>query len=185
MKLIQITTDNVNFLNKELTLEDIMKEFPTVFQGLGQMPGEYKIELKENATPVVHPPRKVPIIVKPSLKSKLDEMEKFKIIASVQEPTDWVSSVVVVAKPNKLRVCIDPRDLNKVIKRSHHPLPTIEDTIADLAKAKVFSVLDAKDGFWQVKLTTESSYLTTFNTPFGRYRWLRMPFGISSATEEF
>lgn len=66
----------------------------------------------------------------------------------MKRPTDWVSSMVVVAKPNKLRICIDPRNLNKFVKRSHHPMPTIEETIADLANAKVFSVLDAKDGFW-------------------------------------
>lgn len=49
----------------------------------------------------------------------------------------------------------------------------------------MFSVFDAKDGFWQVKLSEKASYLTTFNTPFGRFRWLRMPFGISSGSEEF
>lgn len=75
-------------------------------------------------------------------------MEKRGIIAPVKRPTDWVSSMVVVAKPNKLRICIDPSNLNKVIKRSHHPMPTIEETVADLSNAKVFSVLDAKDGFW-------------------------------------
>ena len=67
--------------------------------------------------------------------------------------------------------------------RSHYPLPTIEEVTTRLSHAKVFSVLDAKIGFWQVKLTEATSYLTTFNTPFGRYRWKRMPFGISSAPE--
>lgn len=93
--------------------------------------------------------------------------------------------MVIVAKPNKLRICIDPKDLNKAIKRPHYPMPTIESEITDISKAKLFSVMDAKDGYWQVKLSEESSYLTTFNTPFGRYRWLRMPFGLSCASEEF
>ena len=78
---------------------------------------------------------------------------------------------------------MDPQHLNKVIMRSHYPLPTIEEVTTRLRNAKVFSVLDAKTGFWQVKLTEATSYLTTFNTPFGRYRWRRMPFGISSAQE--
>lgn len=67
--------------------------------------------------------------------------------------------------------------------RSHYPLPTIEEVATRLTNAKVFSILDAKSRFWQVKLKKDSSYLTTFNTPFGRFRWRRMPFGISSAPE--
>ena len=107
------------------------------------------------------------------------------ILTPVNEPTDWVSSMVTVVKPNKLRICIDPKDLNRAIKRSHYPMPTIEEVATKLGKAKVFTVLDAKSGFWQIKLDEESSMLTTFNTPFGRFRWLRMPFGICSALEEF
>ena len=113
-------------------------------------------------------------------------MSKDKIIAPVETPTDWVSNLVVVKKTNnKLRLCLDPKDLNKAIRRPHYHMPTIEDMAPDLTKAKVFTVVDAKDGFWQVKLSEKSSYYTTFNTPYGRYRWLRMPFGICSASEEF
>ena len=94
--------------------------------------------------------------------------------------------MVVVKKPNgTLRICIDPKDLNKVLKRSHYPLPTIEDILPDLSRAKVFSTFDVKNGFWHIELDEESSKLTTFNTPFGRYRWLRLPFGLSFAPEEF
>ena len=62
-------------------------------------------------------------------------------------------------------------------------MPTIEEIATRLNSAKLFSVFDASDGFWQVELDDESSSLTTFNTPFGRYRWKRMPFGINSASE--
>ena len=64
-------------------------------------------------------------------------------------------------------------------------MPILDEILPNLANAKVFSVLDAKDGFHQVKLDESSSYLTTFWMPFGRYRYLRMPFGISSAPEEY
>ena len=64
-------------------------------------------------------------------------------------------------------------------------MPTLEEILPTLSKAKIFTVLDAKEGFYQVKLDDNSSHLTTFCTPFGRYRYLRMPFGISSAPEEF
>ena len=73
--------------------------------------------------------------------------------------------VVVQKKNKKIRICLDPRDLNKAILRSHYPLPTIEQVASRLSKAKIFSVLDAKSGFWQVKLDDKSSFLTTFNTP--------------------
>ena len=76
-----------------------------------------------------------------------------------------------------------PRDLNEAIKREHYQLPTIEEVATRLNRAKPFTVVDAKDGFWQKRLDLESSYKTTFNTHFGRNRWLRMPFGISSAPE--
>ena len=64
-------------------------------------------------------------------------------------------------------------------------MPTLDEILPNLANAKIFSVLDAKDGFHQVQLDESSSYLTTFWTPFGRYRYLRMPFGIKSAPEEY
>ena len=69
--------------------------------------------------------------------------------------------------------------------RPHYPLPLIEKVATRLDKAKVFSVLDAKNGFWQVQLDKESSFLTTFNMPFGRYCWLHLPFGIKTAPEEY
>ena len=113
-------------------------------------------------------------------------MVKENIIAPVQQPTDWVSSLVVVEKKNKkLRICIDPKDLNNSIKRSHYPMPNFDHIIPDLHNAKIFSTFDARNGYWQIKLTEESSYLTTFNTPFGRFRWKRLPFGLSCASEEY
>ena len=99
------------------------------------------------------------------------------IFERVDQPTDWVSSMIVVSKPSteaegetKLRICLDPRDLNLAIKREHFPMPTIEEIATRLNGAKLFCVFDASNGFWQVELDDESSTLTTFNTPFGRYR---------------
>ena len=82
-------------------------------------------------------------------------------------------------------MCIDPRDLNQAIKREHYPMKTIEEIVAEMPEAKVFSVLDATSGYWQMKLDEESSKLCTFNTPFGRYRFTRLPFGIKLAPEVF
>ncbi|KAF7652237.1 hypothetical protein LDENG_00099600 [Lucifuga dentata] len=112
-------------------------------------------------------------------------MEKNGIIKRVTEPTQWISNMVTIEKPGKLRTCIDPSALNKALQQSHYQITTIEEILPDIVKAKVFSVLDAKDGYWQVKLDNESSYLTTFWTPLGRFRWLRIPFGIKPAVEEY
>jgi len=68
---------------------------------------------------------------------------------------------------------------------THIPNALLNETLPTLSNAHIFSALDAKDRFHQVKLDEQSSYLTTFWTLFGRYRYLRMPFGISSAPEKF
>ena len=109
-----------------------------------------------------------------------------EIVAKVDDPTDWISSMVVITKRSgKVRLCIDPNPLNNTLKRNHYRLPSVEDVLPLLSDAKFFTVLDARNGFWHVQLDTDNSYLTTFSTPWSRYRWLRMPFGITSAPEEF
>ena len=191
MDLIQVRFENILSIGvssegKPLTKESLIAKFPDVFNGTGKLDGQYNLEIEADAVPVVHPPRKVPIAIKPQLKEELERLHNLGILAPVVEPTPWVSSMVVVKKPNgSLRICIDPKDLNKVLKRSHYTLPTIEDILPDLSRAKVFSTFDVKNGFWHIELDDQSSKLTTFNTPFGRYRWLRLPFGLSSAPEEF
>ncbi|RXN04788.1 crumbs -like protein [Labeo rohita] len=130
-------------------------------------------------------PRRIPFMLRSHLKKELDSMEKAGIIAKVTEPTNWVNALVVVKKPRtgKLRVCLDPRDLNKAIKR---PLwPTLDDVTPKLAGAQFFSVLNAKSGYWAIKLTEELLKLTTFNTVVGRYKFLCLPFGLISAQDEF
>ena len=112
-------------------------------------------------------------------------MEQIGVIVRQTEPTDWVNSILAVVKTNKIRICIDPRDLNKAIQREYFPMMTIEEVVAGMPQAKVFSVLDATSGYWQVKLDEASSKLRTFNTSYGRYRFSRLPFGIKSAPEVF
>ena len=113
-------------------------------------------------------------------------MEKLGVIEPIQEPTAWVSHMVPARKKDgSIRLCIDPVHLNKALLRPHHPVKTIEDILSNMPNAKVFSILDAKTSFWQVPLDEESSLLTTFITPIGRYKFLRMPYGIKTGTEVF
>ena len=150
------------------------------------MEGEYHIELDDKVEPVVHPPRRVPKSLLERLKLKLQEVEERDIIQKVDIPTPWVNSLVIVEKRDgSLRLCLDPRDSKKAIPREHHRIPTAEDMASRLTGKKVYSIVDEKDGFWQVPLDDESSYLCTFSTPYGRYRFKRMPFGIKSASEVF
>lgn len=110
-------------------------------------------------------------------------MEKQQIILRVTEPTEWVNLIVVAEMPctGKLRVCLDPKDLNKAIKRPYYPLEYIT---SKLAEACFFSVMDAQSGYWTIKLTVASSKLTTFNTMFGQYRFLHLPFGLMHKTSK-
>ena len=80
---------------------------------------------------------------------------------------------------------MDPRELNKAVLREHHHIPTLEDIAHKFAGMKKFSIFDMKHGYWHVKLDQKSRLLTTFNTPFGRYAFQRLPFGIASAAEVF
>ena len=93
--------------------------------------------------------------------------------------------VIVRKKNNRVRICIDPCDLSEAILREHRPMNSIEDIATRLQDSAVYSVLDANSGYFQIKLTEKSFALTTFNTPFGRYRYLRLPMGIRCAAEAF
>ena len=93
--------------------------------------------------------------------------------------------VTSLKKNGDIRVCIDPQALNKVLKREMHPLPIIEDILPELSKAKIFSKFDLRNGYWHCSLDEESSNLTTFQTPFGQYKWKRLPFGLAVSSEIF
>lgn len=100
-------------------------------------------------------------------------------MSKVKEPTLRVNSLVIAEKPNgTLRICVDPRDPNKAIRPPHYPMVTLNGVLPQLSKAKYLTKLDARSGYWTLKLTEESSMLTPFNTPNGRYRFLRLPFSL-------
>lgn len=174
--------DKAIFANKNV----VQQRYKDLFEGLGEYPKEYKISVRSDVTPSIQPARCVPLAIHDKLKSKLDEMELQGIIQKVNKPTDWVNSLVIVVKKNgDLRLCIDPVRLNSAIKREHYPIPTADNIAARLSGMKYFTVMDMKDGYLQVKLSQASSDLTTFNTPFGRYKFCRLAFGLSSAPEVY
>lgn len=181
-----LSKDNLsNFYINNVIHNNLLAKYQDLFQGLGRLKGECHLNIKEDVRPTIDSPRRVPFNLLEPLKKELEKMVSLGVISAVDEPTEWVNSIVLVKKRNgSLRICLDPRNLNKAIKRSYQ-FPTIHNIKAKLAGAKIFSSLDASSGFWNVSLDNESSKLCTFITPFGRYRFLRLPFGISSAPEYF
>ena len=190
MELITVNTQNIltvdEFASRETlgyTVSQVVAQFKEVFEGEGMLMGKLHLHVDQCVPAVQLPARKPPVALKEKYQAELESLIEKSIIARVSEPTNWISSTVVVMKPNgKIRLCLDPRPLNKALKRNYYPMPVIDDLLPDLCKARVFSV---KNGFWHVQLDDESSKLTTFATPWGRFRWLRMPFGIAPAPEEF
>ena len=165
---------------------DILNDYPDTFGDIGCLPGQYKIKVDPDVDPVIEPPQRIPFALKSKVKAELDRMEKLNVIQKVSYPTDWVSNIVVVEKKQgSIRLCLDPKNLNWAIKREHFHLPTIEDIMARMPNAKVFSKLDASSGYWQIEVDDKSADLLTFNTPFGRYRFNRLPFGVWSVSEIF
>ncbi len=145
-----------------------------------------KIELKPGAEPVVVPPRRISLALREETYHELQRMQKMGVISPVNEPRPWCHAMVVARKPNgKLRVCIDPRTINPWIEREHMQIPNIDGILLDLEKAKVFTLIDLQAAFWQVAVDQDSAKLLTFATPWGRYQYNRLPFGISIAPEIF
>ena len=188
MKFITINYDNISAVQNQSSNVDIFKLYPDVFENeIGNLPGDVHITLHKESKPFAISSCRVPIQLKEKVKHKLAELEKSNVICKVDKPTEWVSRMVVATKKNSsdLRLCIDPQQLNEAVIREMHPLPVIDDVLPELAKAKVFSKLDLSNGYWHCTLDEESSFLTTFQTPYGRYRWLRLPFGLAVSSEIF
>ena len=147
------------------TKEYILHECADVFKGVGTLPGgPYHIKLKDSYKPVQHPPRSMPLGMQSAYKTELDRLVKEGIITEVHEHTEWINSIVPVMKEDgSLRLCLDPKDLNKVIKRNQWYARTLDDILPELAQSKYFTVRDATSRFWYIPLDFRSSLLTTFN----------------------
>ena len=171
---------------------DPAKEFPTVFDGnITQMDGEhFHITLTDGAKPFcIKTPRTVPFAYRDKLKAELEILETQGIIAPVTYPTEWCAPIVVTPKKDSdnIRMCVDLSHLNKYIKRERYQSPTPAQAVADITSdnATIFTKLDAMKGYHQCPLDEASQDLTTFLTPFGRFKYLRAPYGISSISEHY
>ena len=144
-------------------IQDIiyLVSYPQQFDKIGNFEGTAKLHLK-------------------------DEMVSQKVIRKIDEHTDWCSSLTFTTnKDGSIRICLDPKRLNDSLKRCPHKIPIIEEFNPEFAHTTVFSKLEAKAGYWAIHLDEDSQLLTTFQTPFGRYCWQRLPFGPNTSQDIF
>ena len=145
-----------------------MELYPDLFEGGGTMDGaKVKLDVGPSIPPVVQPPRKIPQAMIEPLKKEIDQMLELKVIRKldINEATDWCHNLVLIRKPNgKLRVCLDPHNINKVLRFNVHNVCTFQDIVSNLGTISKVSKIDANSGFWILSINEESQLLTTFNT---------------------
>ncbi|UYV79770.1 K02A2.6-like [Cordylochernes scorpioides] len=181
------TCSNLGLVKRVNTCQAITQEYQELFEGIGCLKG-YEYEAKFQTSDMnmqVRPPRPIPLSIKERVKKELEEMEDNGIIKKINYPTPISSQMVIAKQKGKIRICIDPSDINKVILRSHFPLRTFDQIAVNLHGSKYFTKLDLKKGYWQIKVAPNSQRYFTFSTPWGRYMFLRVPFGIKTAPEIF
>ena len=167
--------------------QDVVQKYPQLFNGLGKLQTEYDITISPDATPyAVHSPRRISLPLHKKVKAELERLQSLGVITPVTEPTPWCAPIVVVPKSSgDVRICVDLTKLNAAVCRERHILPSVEHLLGQMAGASVFSKIDANSGFHQIPLSKRSQLLTTFITPFGRFAYQRLPFGITSGPELF
>ena len=181
-----------------LTKQDILSQFSGCFGGIGCFLGDpYKSHLKPDHKPARHAPWKVPVHLEKAFKEEIDSLVKQGIPEEVKEHTDWVNLYVIVEKdtgnhhsPNhtvkkKLRICLDPRDLNEALEREPYHTRSVDEITAKLQGMTVFTIVDFKKGCWMVVLNPDSGRLTCMALPFGRFQWTHLPMGTVVAQDIF
>ena len=142
-----------------LTKQDILSCYSGCFEGIGQCLGElYKFHLKPEHKPARHAPRKVPIHLEDAFKEEIKSLVELGILEEVTEHTDWVNSYVIVEKdssnhhaPNhtikrKLRICLDPRDLNEVLEREPYYTHSVDEITPKLKGMTIFTIVISRRG---------------------------------------
>ena len=175
----------------KLSLEEtpIVCDYPDVFpEDLPGLPPrrevDFHIDLIPDATPISRTPYRFAPAELAELKKQLDELlEKGFIRPSV---SPWGAPVLFVKKKDgTMRLCIDYREINKITIKNRYPLPRIDDLFDQLRGAQVFSKIDLRSGYHQLRIAKEDVSKTAFRTRYGHYEFLVMPFGLTNAPAAF
>jgi hypothetical protein len=174
------------------TKTTIVQPFHMVFyqlSGLECMKGpEMVIHLKEEAIPYyVIGARPIGYANRVDVKEKFDKLCSFGIIVPVTESSEWAAPLVAIrGSSGEICICVNHTKLNKFVMRPTHPTRTSRDAVAEIDDyTKFFSSFDAANGYYQTPLHPDSQHLTTFMTPWGRYRFLRASMGLSCSSDEY
>jgi hypothetical protein len=166
----------------------VVCEFPDVFPNdLSGLPldcdVELKIELLPGTAPISKRPYRMPLNELAELKVQLNELLKKGLIHPSSSP--WGCPAIFGKKDQTLRMCVDCRPLNAVTVKNKYPLPCIDILFDQLSKAKVFSKIDLRSGYHQIKIHPEDVPKTAFSTRYGLYEYLLMSFGSTNAPVHF
>ena len=133
------------------------------------MSGGYHIQLKPDAQPYyVYTPHRILLPLMPKVKDEIDRLLSLGVIERVDVPSEWCAPIVVASKGPGIQLCVELLRLNDSVIRERHILPSVDQVLAQLADARVFSKLGCYIVFLQSPLAPESRILITFITPFGR-----------------
>lgn len=137
-----------------------------------------------NDTPFFCSPRRLSYREKDEVNKIVTDLMQRGVIRLSESP--YASPIVLVKKKNgETRMCVDYRALNKLTVRDNFPIPLIEDCLEYLSNKRIFSLLDLKSGFHQVRMADDSMQYTSFVTPHGQFEYARMPFGLKNAPSVF
>ncbi|UYV77576.1 K02A2.6-like [Cordylochernes scorpioides] len=181
----------INQINShEMILHDqtkkILEQFHEVFQGVGVINSECKMYTKPEYPPVRALPRRIPAALGNEVQSELEKMVKQGIITKIYHETEWSHPMVVVKKKSgQIRICLDPRKLNQALVRRHFQTPAPSELLHQIPKADYYTVLDVKSAYWHVPVANECRDLLVMATPFGKFRYNRLPFGLNISAQIF
>ncbi|GKA65066.1 putative reverse transcriptase domain-containing protein [Tanacetum coccineum] len=189
--LAHITTKETEDKSEKKRLEDvpIVRDFPKVFpEDLPGLPStrqvEFQIDFIPSAAPVARPSYRLASSEIKELSDQLQELSDKGFIRSSSSP--WGAPVLFVKKKDGLfRMCIDYQELNKLTVKNHYPLPKIDDLFDQLKGSSVYSKIDLRSGYHQLRVREEDILKTAFRTRYGHYEFQVMPFGLTNAPAVF
>ncbi|GJX53160.1 putative nucleotidyltransferase, ribonuclease H [Tanacetum coccineum] len=189
--LAHITVKETGDKSKKKQLEEvpIVKNFPEVFpEDLPGLPPtrqvEFHIDLVPGAAPVARAPYRLALSEMKELADQLQELSDKGFIRPSSSP--WGALVLFVKKKDgSLRMCIDYRELNKLTVKNRYPLPRIDDLFDQLQGSSVYSKIDLRSGYHQLRVREEDIPKTAFRTRYGHYEFQVMPFGLTNAPAVF
>ncbi|GJW01634.1 putative reverse transcriptase domain-containing protein [Tanacetum coccineum] len=189
--LAHITIKETGDKSKKKQLQDvpIVKNFPEVFpEDLPGLPHtrqvEFHIDLVPGAAPVARAPYRLAPSEMKELADQLQELSDKGFIRPSSSP--WGAPVLFVKKKDgSLRMCIDYRELNKLTVKNRYPLPRIDDLFDQLQGSSVYSKIDLRSGYHQLRVREEDISKTAFRTRYGHYEFQVMPFGLTNAPAVF